>query len=247
MAGEFGLQLRSAIVGDLEKDIREGRDRYFASIEAALRLRLQHLQTGWRRDIEASGLAKAPTLTKTIRLKYWRNSGYDPAGLVYSTFPLLQHAFEKSKVITARNGKYILIPNPDVWPGGRVRRARSSTAGGVGGVTIQAARARFGELTFIPPRNGRAGLIIAKALHSEKTGRFRKLKNSQKAESSPRGLTTIIVFYVVRKARQEKRLRGDVIRRRAEAGFAVEMQRDFDRLLLEAERGPLRIAGPSTL
>lgn len=231
----FALQLRAAVVGDLDKEIAEGLARYQQATQAALWLAAEKLQGQWRQDVASSGLAKAAAMSKTIRTRKYPNKGLDPAALVYSTFPLLQRAFEAAKTITARGGKYLLIPNPDVWPGGRIRRARGQ--GTAGGASIQTARARFGELRFIPPRNGRAGLIVAEVGHSAKTGKFRAIKspNSRSAR------TTIIVFYVVRKARQERRLRGDVIRARAERSFAADMQRDFDRLLLEAERGPLRL------
>lgn len=237
----FQLQMKAAIVGDLDKEIADGLARYRAATQGALWLAAEKLQGQWRQDVASSGLAKAAALSKTIRTRRYPNKGLDPAALVYSTFPLLQQAFEHAKTLTARNGKYLLIPNPDVWPGGRIRRPRGQ--GRVGGASIATAEARFGKLTFIPPKGNRAGLVVAEVGHSAKTGKFRAIRspNSRAARA------TIIVFYVVRKARQERRLRGDVIRARAERGFAAEMQRDFDRLLLEAERGPLRIAGPSTL
>ena len=44
----------------------------------------------------------------------------DPAALVYSRFPLLQRAFESDTVIRAGGAKWLTIPNPDVWPNGRI-------------------------------------------------------------------------------------------------------------------------------
>lgn len=244
MAGGFGFELRAAALGDYEREIAQARTRVEAAIQGALREVGGDLQAAWRMDVETSGLAKADIMAKTIRLKFFANKGLNPAVLVFSSFALLQWAFEKAKTLKSKQGRFILVPNPAVWPGGRIRRARTSVAGGEGGPSIRAARARFGELRFIPPKPGRAGLIVAEVAHSAKTGRFRKLTRESHRYNA--GLTTVVVFFVVREARQPRRLRGAVLRERAERTFSGDAQRAFDRLLAQAERGPLRLAGPQS-
>ncbi len=236
----FALQVGAALLGNYEQEIAAGRRRVEQGLQAAMEEVAEALQEAWRNDVEGSGLAKAGILSRTIRQRVYRNGGLDPAAVVYSKFPVIQRAFERAETIRARNGRFLLVPNPAVWPGGRVRRARSSAGSGQGGDTIQAARARFGELTFVPPRAGRAGLVLAKAKYSEKTGRFRQAK-ANKSGAYTGAVATIVVFFVVRQARQPKMLRGAAIRRRAEARFPQDLQRAFDRNLSRIERGTLTL------
>ena len=231
------LQIRAALEGDIEREIAEGRRRVEAAIQAALRDIGGDLQSGWRSDIESSGLARGPILSRTVRLKFYRNSGLDPAVLVYSNFPIIQRAFERAQTIRARDGRFLLVPNPDVWPGGRIRRARSTSAQGD---SLEVARSRFGALTFVPPRNGRAGLVLAEARYSERTGRFSRARKTR-TDAYAGGAVTVVVFFVVRQTRSPRLLKGDVIRRRAERAFPFDLQRAFERHLASLERGPLAL------
>lgn len=238
----FALQVRAALLGSYEQEIAAGRRRVEQAIQAAMTEVAAALQDNWRADMEGSGLAKAGILSRTIRKTVYRNQGLDPASVIYSNFPVIQMAFERAETIRARNGRFLLVPNPAVWPGGRLRRPRSNAAGVD---AVQTARARFGELTFVPPRAGRAGLVLAQAKFSEKTGRFRKAKANQSGAYTG-AVATIVVFFVVRQARQPKMLRGAAIRRRAEASFPQDLQRAFDRNLSRIERGVLTLPPTSS-
>lgn len=230
----LGLQLSVALRGDFDTEVEAGRRQATGALKSAVFAYAGEVQDKWRADVLASGLGKAAQLTKTIRLNKYPNKGLDAAALVYSNFPIIQRAFEDAKTLKSQSGKYLLVPNPAVWPTGRASRSKSGS--GIGGnfsSTWYAAMRRFGELRIVPPRGGRAGLVVADARFSNKTGRFRKLSQSdrdaQRAGVTPNGQTTVIVFFLARQTRQPRLLRGNEIRRRASANAAGRIQQLFVR------------------
>lgn len=243
-----GLQVRAALVGRFEDEVAAGRKRVEAAVKHAMFAAGDDLQLAWRTDIVASGLARAEVLTKTVRLKRYPNSGLDPAVVVYSNFPIIQRAFEQAKTLKARRGKYLLVPNPDVWPTGRASRAKYWAGTGRYSATWATAEHRFGPLRIVPPRAGRAGLVIAEVRHSVATGRFNKIRRSEAAlkrgGGTLRGTTTVIVFFLARQTRQPRKLHGAELRRRAGANLQSRLQRDFVRFF-DAPDGQLALVGPS--
>lgn len=230
----LGLQLSVALRGDFDREVEAGRRAATGAMQKAVFAYGEDVQSMWRQDITGSGLAKSAQLAKTIRLRKYPNKGLDAAALVYSNFPLIQRAFESEKTLKAHTGKYLLVPNPEVWPTGRASRARSGSGlGGNYSQTWYAGLRRFGDLRIVPPRAGRPGLVVADARFSVKTGRFGKLTNTQRdalrGGGSVKGQTTIIVFFLVRQTRQPRLLRGSEIRRRARANAAGRIQQLFVR------------------
>lgn len=235
-----GVQLQAALLGNFDKEEREALQRVERSVQAALFDYAKDTQGKWRVDVGSSGLKNAQKLTKTIRLRQYKNRGLDPAAVVYSTFPIIQRAFEQSTVVRSKEGLYLPIPNPEVWPGGRV--VRPSRNGAQRTNTIALAEQRFGPLRFIY-RPGKASLLVAEVRASNtRAGSFRMA--SETAKRTGRGLTTIIVFYLVREARLPRLLRGSVIRDRARRNAAAEVDRLFVRYF-ESSDTPLQLTGPS--
>lgn len=232
------LQLRAALTGSVEDEIRRGRRNVERALGAAVNEYGEDLQSRWRADVAGSRLAKGPTLAKAIRLAKYPNNGLDPAVLVYVNKSAVKiiAAFESGGTVRSKQGKFLLVPNPRVWPGGRVRRARSSSGGGSGGQSSEliAAISRFGPLTFVPARPGRPAMLIATASYNSRSGRFRM--QSRTARQSQRegrgfanGATTIVVFWLVKETRQEKLLRGAQIRHRARTAAPRAIDRLFIR------------------
>lgn len=234
----FG-QLKAALLGDFDKEMDAGLERVEGAVQAALFDYAGDTQTKWRQDVAQSGLRNAGRLTKTIRLRKYRNRGLNPAAQVYSTFPILQRAFEQATTVRSPNGHFLLIPNPEVWPRGRVPRpgGRSSQRQN----TLAQAEARFGKLRLVY-RQGRPSLLVAEARASNtQAGSFRKA--SATALRTGRGLTTIVVFFLVKEARLPRMLRGSVIRERAERNAAAAIDRLFVRYF-EQPSGPALLTGP---
>lgn len=232
-------QLKAALLGDFDKEMDAGLERVEGAVQAALFDYAGDTQAKWRQDVAQSGLRNAGRLTKTIRLRKYRNRGLNPAAQVYSTFPILQRAFEQATTVRSPNGHFLLIPNPEVWPRGRVPRP-----GGRSGQrqnTLAQAEARFGKLRLVH-RQGRPSLLVAEARASNtQAGSFRKA--SATALRTGRGLTTIVVFFLVKEARLPRMLRGSVIRERAERNAAAAIDRLFVRYF-EQPGGPALLTGP---
>lgn len=244
------LQLGAAVVGSFDREIAEAGRRVERSLQGAVfGYTDERLLMPWRADIERSGLAKGRALAFTVRQENYPNKGMNPAALVYVRKSAVHviAAFESGPTIRASRGKYLLIPNPEVWPGGRVRRARSSAGGrGDQSETLQAAIARWGPLSFVPPRAGRPGLLVATARYDSVRGRFKKLTSRQQ-EAQSRGVspwqsTSVVVFFLVKEARVPRLLRGRDIRARAAAGADRAIERRFV-YLMEASEGALAAAG----
>lgn len=235
----LGLQLHAALQGNFEKEQKAALTRIERAVQAALFDVAGDLQSKWRQDVASSGLRNAQRLTKTIRVRHYKNNGLNPASQVYSTFPIIQRAFEQATVVRSSNGFYLPIPNPDVWPGGRV--VRPGGRGGQRNNTIALAEQRFGPLRFIY-RPGKASLLVAEVRGSaSRPGAFRRA--SATAMRTGNGLTTIVVFYLVKEARLPRMLRGSVIRDRARRNSAREVDRLFVRYF-EQDTGPRMLTGP---
>ncbi|ADL00696.1 DUF6441 family protein [Brevundimonas subvibrioides] len=238
---ELGLQLRAALQGDFDREERAALTRVERSVQAALwDFAADEVQGKWRQDIGQSGLRNAGALTKTIRLRRYKNQGLNPAVLVYSNFPIIQRAFEANTVIRSKSGFYLPIPNPDVWPGGRVARPKRN--GGQRSNTIALAEQRFGKLRFVY-RPGKASLLVAEVRESAaRPGTFRRA--SATAQRTGRGLVTIVVFFLVREARLPRLLRGRVIRDRARQNADRGVEQRFVRYFAQPDL-PLQLEGPS--
>lgn len=233
------LQLRAALMGDFEKEEKAALSRVERAVQAALFDVSADLQSKWRQDVASSGLRNAQRLTKTIRIRNYKNAGLNPASQVYSTFPIIQRAFEQATVVRSPNGFFLPIPNPDVWPSGRV--VRPGGRGGRRQNTIALAEQRFGPLRFIY-RPGKASLLVAEVRGSNtRPGAFRRA--SATALRTGNGLTTIVVFYLVKEARLPRMLRGSVIRDRARRNAARDVDRLFVRYF-EQDVGPRMLTGP---
>ena len=235
------VQLKAALVGDFDKETSDALKHVEGARQAALfDYAGDQVQAKWRQDVAQSGLRNAARMTKTIRLRKYKNRGLNPAAQVYSTFPILQRAFEQATTVRSPNGHFLLIPNPDVWPTGRVPRPGGRS--GQRNNTLAIAEARFGKLRLIY-RAGKASLLVAEARASaSRPGSFRKA--SATALRTGNGLTTIVVFYLVKEARLPRMLRGSVIRERAQRNASAAIDKLFIRYFEQPGTQAL-LSGPS--
>lgn len=230
----FRLQLRAAIVGDLDKEVADGLRRVTIATRAALDDYAASLQSKLRQDLASSRLARGAELQKTWRRRLYPNTGLDPAALVWSTMPAVVRAFEDGAVVTVNGKKGALYPNPEVW-GGRVRRP--SGRGGKSTSTFDVALRRFGKLQFLPSKAGgkSVGVFVATVDRAGRAqGKFRKAG----VRARSKGLVDkVVVFFVLAEPRLPKLLRGDVIRGRVAADFPGDFGRRFDAHLARLEAG----------
>lgn len=226
-------------MGDYDAEIENGRKTVVRSLRAATFEFGEDVQSRWRADVQGSGLASAGKVARTIRLNKYpnenRNGGMSPAVLVYTNWPRVMAAFERGSVIRSRRGKFVLVPNPEVWPGGRVRSARRHHRDDAdGSAELKAAERRFGPLRFVPARTGKPAMLVADVRFSQKTGRFSRLSHAARTALDDRsfhvaGAATIVVFWLATETRQKKRLRGAQIRERARRAAPNAVDRLFKR------------------
>jgi len=218
------LQLHAALKGDFEKEERDALRRIERALGAAMKDWGQEVQSRWRSDILQSGLRNAGRMSKTIRTRTYANGGLDPAVVVRSSYPLLQKAFEDAPVVQSSHGLWLTIPNPEVWPDGRVRR--SGGRGQARQTSVAIAERRFGPLRFIYNPKG-ASMLVTDARRSRKRdGTFRFASPTAKRRGN---VEQIVVFFLVKSARLPRMLRGRVIRDRAKRDSAREIDKRFIR------------------
>lgn len=245
-----GLQLKAALQGRFEDEVERGAGRVKGALVAATREYGEELQAQWRADIEASRLANSGALRKTIRLKAFRNSGLNPAVVVWSKFPVIQRAFEQSVVIKGKDGAYLAIPTEAAgkraWAAGQGPDIR-----GRGGkrqrITPGGFERRTGmKLRFVYRRNGPSLLVVDNAKMSRRRGGtavpYSPGRNAKLYGPAGR---TIVVFVLIKQLRTPRLLRGAEIRRRAAANAAGRIDRLFTQHFERDTGEPLRLAGPS--
>lgn len=239
------VQLRAALVGSFEQEIALARGNVIKAMGLAMEEMATELVEKLRYDFTSSGLRRAQRLSGAA----WRKSLYgvgrslEPAAWVFSRLPLIIHAFENGQVIRSRQGKGLLIPNPAVWPAGRVQAGRGRMTGAS---LWQMATARFGELRVIK-RPGRTTLVVAEVRESAaRPGTFRKASATAQrraAAGKASGLATVVVFVIAREAKQPRMLRGDVIRARALRDAPGRMDSLFLKYFATVGAGQRQISG----
>lgn len=239
------LQLKAALRGDFQYEVDAAR----GSIVQALGLGMSELALEMvgklRTDVERSGLANA----NRIKTAAWRHEVYgagqslEPAAWIFSKLPIIVQAFENGVTIRAKGGKGLLIPNPDVWPGGRARFGRGKTMGDLWAL----ATARFGELVVVR-RPGKTAIVVAQA-RENKRGGFSKASASavkRSAAGKASGLATIVVFVLAKEAKLPRLLKGATIRARAQRDVPSRMQSLFTKYFTAYDgSGPRQITNQS--
>jgi hypothetical protein len=242
------VQLRAALDGSFEYEIAAARGNVINAMGLAMEELADELVGKLRYDFQSSGLKNAQRLSGAA----WRRNLYgvgkslEPAAWVFSKLPLIVQAFENGQTIRARSGKGLLIPNPDVWPAGRVKAGRGRLTGGS---LWQIATARFGQLRVVR-RSGKTSLVVAEVRESAaKPGTFRKASaTAQKKAAAGRasGLVTVVVFVIAKEAKQPRLLRGNTIRARALANAPHRMDTLFLKYFADVSSGPRRITNQRT-
>jgi hypothetical protein len=239
------IQLRAALDGSFEYEIRDARANVVNALGLAMEELADELVGKLAYDFTSSGLRNAQRLRGAAwkRKLYGVGKSLEPAAWVYSRIPVIIQAFENGHTIRARSGKGLLIPNPDAWPGGRMRLGRRASVA----TLWQAAVSRFGELRTIK-RPGRTTIVVAEVRESAaKPGTFRKASATARrrlAEGKASGLATIVVFVIAREAKQPRLLRGSTIRARAMASAPHRMDTLFLKYFAAVGMGQSQLTGP---
>lgn len=241
------IQMRAALDGSFEYEVAAARGNVINAMGLAMEEVADELVGKLRYDFQASGMANASRLRRAAWRRdeiYGKGRSLDPAAWVYSKLPIIVSAFENGEVIRARGAKGFLIPNPEVWPGGRARYGRGRKVGDLWAL----ATARFGQLRVVR-RPGKTTLVVAEVRESAKRpGSYRKASAAalnRAAAGNFNGLQTVVVFVIARQFKQPRLLRGATIRARAAAEVPRRMNSLFLKYFASIGEGPRRISGPA--
>lgn len=144
-------------IAEAERQMKATLQQTKSAIVAGTREGTEALKKSLRADAKAAGLGR---LANTWQSKFYRNDGFDAAGLVYSKAPKPMRAFAEGAVIKANGAKYLAIPTNFNRARGR-RRARAEKGRGQwANVLISPEEmVRNKRFTFTRPRKDGPGLI----------------------------------------------------------------------------------------
>lgn len=214
------MMIVGRIKGDLQELLNAGLDEVSDGARAAVRSASEGLQADLRSQTRAAGLGVG--LEKAWRLELYpkvsRRRTMRPAGLVYSKATRLHDAFDDGQIIAARGAKWLAIPLPAAKAAGldkSPKRRDSQRAGPLPAKwsNIDAAKAKFGELRFIPIGNGARALLVADG----------KARGDTLARGGAGRATSIPLFLLVKRARGRKLLDIAAAAKRAEAQLATNL------------------------
>jgi len=167
------------------------------------------LQAELRGQVVGSGLGAR--LAKAWRLETYPEAGYsiDAAALVWSKAPKLIRAFDEGATIRSSSGFWLAIPTENA-----PRR-------GIGGKRISPAtfpEHRYGPLRLIYRRRG-PSLLVVDNVRIGRNGRVGRRVQDPRTRSGRlrKGLTSVVMFTLVRQVRLRKRLDVSAATRRWEA------------------------------
>lgn len=135
----------TAQMAGLDAALAAGAASIFQAVDDAVEAASDGLKADLR---EQTGAVLGGKVALTWRNRFYSNKGdpKGPAGFVWSKAPRIISFFSAERIVTPI-GKAFAIPVTKV-PGNRGRRA-----------TVADVEARFGKLTFVPFKDGNAGLF----------------------------------------------------------------------------------------
>lgn len=188
------MRLKAAITGDLPKFMASQVDAAKEAVTQGVRKVATDIRDDLRKQVVAAGLGTK--MSRTWKVDFYpkgRNS-LKPAGLVYPDMARVIRAFSEGATIRSKHGKFLAVPS-DACP----KR-------GIGGKRISPStfpEYSYGKLRFVYRPHG-VSLLVVDNLRAGAKGKFRKAPES--AQRSGRGLTTVVMFFLVPQVHLKKRL-----------------------------------------
>ena len=194
------MRLRAAISGDLDKYLKAELLEAEQAVTGAIRTATTGLKNSMRAQVTAAGLS--PRLAKSWRGDVYPKQGKSlkAAGMVYTKAAKIMEGFEEGQVIKGKDGFWLAIPTPNAPKkvlGKRVTPGNLEKARGI-------------RLRFVYRKNGPSLLVAEnmRASYSRKIGDLRGFrKASQSALKSGRGLTSVVMFWMVPQVKMPKLIR----------------------------------------
>jgi len=190
------MRLEAAIKGNLTKFMKQQQEAAEQAVTGGVSEITTHIKDDLRGQVTNAGLGSK--LAKSWQAKVYPKGkkSLDAAGWIFSKAPKIIRAFNEGAVIKSKDGWFLAIPT------------EAAPKRGVGGKRITPSNFpehALGRLRFVY-RPGAVSLLVVDGLRAGtgKRGGFRKASDS--ALKSGRGLTTVVMFFLVPQAQLKKRL-----------------------------------------
>jgi hypothetical protein len=190
------MRLEAAIKGNLHKFMEQQKAAAETAVTAGVAEITDRIKNDLRQQVAGSGLGSRLAKSWQAKLYPKGKKSMDAAGWVFSKAPKIIRAFNDGALIKSKNGFFLAIPT------------EAAPKRGVGGKRINPSNFpehSLGRLRFVY-RPGKISLLVVDNLRAGtgKRGGFRKASDS--ALKSGRGLTTVVMFFLVPQAQLRKRL-----------------------------------------
>lgn len=192
------MRLAAALRGDLKKIMKQELADAELAVTYGVSNATEGLQMAMRNQVLSANLGNR--LSKTWRADIYPFGGrsINTAGYVFTKAEKIMAGFERSTVITSKDGWWLAIPTSN------------APKYGIGGKRINPSNfpeSQLGGLRFIY-RRGKPSLLVvdnARASYSRKTGQLRGFrKASDSAVKKGRNLTTVVMFLLVPQVKMPK-------------------------------------------
>lgn len=190
-------------VAKLAKSLAKDMEKEFVTITGAIKAGTKEAAEGLKHDLrqQITGAGMGTKLANAWRSSVYNNQGYNPAGFVYTRAPEIIEAFDKGVLIKPKAG--------GIWLAVPTATAPKRGTDGKRITPLTFPESKLGKLEFIYRETGPSFLVVqnVRASYSKKTGQLRGFrKASETALRTGRGLTTAIMFILIRQVKLEKRL-----------------------------------------
>lgn len=188
------MRLSAAITGDLPKFLREQVAAAETAVTEGVRKVSNEIRDDLRTQVVSAGLGVPMSRTWKVAFYPKGRKSIKAAGLIYPDMPKVIRAFTSGEPIRTKHGSFLAVPTP------------AAPKKGVGGRRISPSNFpehSLGKLVFVYRPRG-VSLLVVENLKAGSTGKFHKAPDS--ARRSGRGLTTVVMFFLVPQVRLRKRL-----------------------------------------
>ena len=194
------MRLEAAIEGNLIEYMKQEITAAETAVTAGVKEVSTGVQNDLRQQVVSAGLGQA--VANAWRTKYYPSGkSIRAAGFVYSKAPNIIYAFDYGTVIKSSKGFYLAIPTPSAPKRGTDGRRINPT---------NFPESNLGKLRFVY-RPGAVSLLVVDDLRARTGARGGFRKASDSANAKVRGITTVVMFFLVPQVTMKKKIDIDAV------------------------------------
>jgi hypothetical protein len=189
------MRLEAAITGNLTQYMKQEVAAAEAAVTAGVKEVTTGVQTDLRQQVSSSGLGQG--LANSWRAKFYPSGkSIKAAGYIYTKAPDIIYAFNYGVTIRSSKGFFLAVPTTAAPKRGTDGKRINPT---------NFPEGSYGKLRFVY-RPGKISLLVIDDLRAStgKRGGFRRASDSAIAKG--RGITTVVMFFLVPQVSLKKKL-----------------------------------------